>query len=677
MKFTRLQTKLLAIFLIFFLVSFASLLGVSYYLSRQALAASVDETAVAIGNDYVQRVAAYVQTAIMQLNSFCAIESITASADRQQLIAALAECDQRRENLENVTFIFPDGTALRPDGSTLNLGEREYFKQVVATKQPAVSSIQISKTTGKQGVNVAVPILRQNQLAGVLTGSVSLEKLSGLMKDMQFLTTGYGVIAHADGTLIIHPRLPELAGKLNLTEKKINPALNLKETELDDHFISLFKTAAVDGHTVRGTYVFADGVNRTGVFLPLNLAGGQRWVMIVTAPAAEATQAITTLARTMLLGSLVCLALAALFVLFISKRLAGPIAALRDECLLLASGNLTERALKISSRDEIGQLAQGFRTMRGSLQVLITRILAQSEQLAAASEELTASTQQSAETTGHVAGSIAAIAAGAEQQAAAARQITTGAKTMSDQVTHIAQSAKDAAGSATAAAQAAGEGQLAVAEVNEQMNAIGQNTAAIQTSIAGLTDSSQKIREMVEAVAAIAGQTNLLALNAAIEAARAGEQGRGFSVVADEVRKLAEQSRQAAQEIGVLVGKNEANLNLVITATGVGAAGIKSGIDLVHKTGAAFNAIAAGIIQVSEQVNSISMAISHIAAENQSLTQAIGKIDAASRQTAAESQSVTAATEEQSAAMQEIAAASQSLARLASDLQAAIAQFQV
>lgn len=677
MKITSMKIRLLLVLLPFFILSFGALAGISYYLSQQALSQSVDETAMAVGTDYSTRVEAYVHEAVLQLESFSTIKRIYNPADKQQLLEALAECSQHLGTLENITYISLDGSGLRPDGTTLQLGEREYFKKALATKKPVVSEVLLSKTTGKVAVNVAVPVVFNEQLTGVLTGSISLEKLTGLIKDLQFQTTGYGVIADNVGSVIVHPRLPEVVGKLNFTEKKINPELKLKESELDDHFISLFKSTAETGKPARGIYKFADGVTRIGVFTPINLPGNQRWVMIVTAPEAEAKQAITSLARAMLLGSLVCLVLAILFIVIMSKRIAKPVTLIRDECLLLAQGDLREQPAKVFSHDEIGQLAQGFQTMRGNLHALVTKVLSQSEQLAASSEELTASAHQSAEAANQVAGSITEIAVGAEKQAASASHITTVAQEMVAKTEQISLAAREVSTIALTTSQAADQGRQTVNQTVEQMNEIGKGSAALETAIAELSKGSKKISEIVTLISAIAKQTNLLALNAAIEAARAGEHGRGFAVVAEEVRKLAEESNQATQQIGALIQENQLNMDQAVTASQAGAEGIRTGITLVHATGGTFKNIVESILQLSDQIKDISESINQMAGGNQTLVTSIREIDVVSKQAAAESQTVSAATEEQSASMQQIASSSQSLAMLASDLQVAVAKFQV
>ncbi|BBB90918.1 MAG TPA: methyl-accepting chemotaxis protein [Methylomusa anaerophila] len=679
MKITSMKTKLLIILLPFFILAFGALGGISYYLSQEALSQSVDKTVEAISSDYASRVAGQVYSAKVQLESFAGLKRIYDPTDRQALRDALSDCSKRLDILENITYIAPDGEALRPDNSTVNLGDREYFKQVIATQKPAVSDVQMSRTTGKAGINVAVPVLYEGKLTGVLTGSISIDKMNGVVKEAKFQDTGYALVLDSNGTVIVHPRFPEMQGKLNLAQKKINSELKLQQSELDDRLVKLVQEVVASGKTVRGKYQFVDGIDRIGTITSINLPGGQRWFMMVTAPEAEATHELSALKHSMLWGSLACILLAVVFIFIISKRIAAPITLIRDECIQLAQGDLRERPINVSAygEDEIGQLTRGFKEMRTSLYALVAKVLSQAEQLAASSEELTASAHQSADASNQIASSIAEIASGSEQQAAAASQVVKVAQELSARTEQISLTAQEVSSIANSTVQSAEQGRQSVERTEEQMNEIGKESAALESAIGDLSKGSKEISEIVTLIAAISSQTNLLALNAAIEAARAGEAGRGFAVVAEEVRKLAEESNLATRKIDSLIQQNQINMDRAVAASQTGAEGIKSGILMVHSSGETFKNIVEAILKLSGQIKDIAGAINQMAEGNQSLFTAVREIEAVGRASAAESQTISGATEEQAASMQEIAASSQNLAQMATDLTQAVSKFKI
>ncbi|MDF2500503.1 MAG: mcpB 1 [Anaerosporomusa subterranea] len=676
MNIKSVQTRLLLWLLPLIFVVLSVLSGVSYYISKQSLDQSIGETAEAIGTDYGYRIKGSIQELMIQLEDMAKTQTFRTGTDKAQITAAMAEI-QKRIGFETVLYISPDGSAIRGDGTTGQYRDREYFKKVLDTKKAYVSEPLTSRATGKMSFFLAVPVMNNGQLIAITGGTYSLGKMTDLIKDLKFLDTGYGQISDDSGTIIAHPKNPGIIGKLNLAEKKINAEIKLQQNELDDRLIALFTKAAQSGQQTHGVYSFVDGVARYGVYTPVDLPGGQRWVMGVSAPETEATQDTDALARTVLIISLICLLIVAVSIVFIAKQFTKPIALIRDECLLLAQGDLREREAKVSSEDEVGQLAQGFRQMRINLRELVAKVHSQSEQLAASSEQLTASADQSAQAANQVAASITDVATGAAEQLAAANDTSAVVEQISASIQEVAATTNGVAAQSAQAAAKANDGSKSVNKAISQMAHIEQTVNTSAKVVTELGERSKEIGQIVDAISGIAGQTNLLALNAAIEAARAGEQGRGFAVVADEVRKLAEQSQEAAKQIAELIGGIQGETDKAVSAMNDGTREVKVGAEVVNAAGQAFQEIVALVTQVSDQIKDISTAIEQMAIGSQQIVTAVNRIDGLSKKASGEAETVSAATEEQSASMQEIASSSQSLSNLAMDLREAVGKFRV
>jgi methyl-accepting chemotaxis protein len=97
------------------------------------------------------------------------------------------------------------------------------------------------------------------------------------------------------------------------------------------------------------------------------------------------------------------------------------------------------------------------------------------------------------------------------------------------------------------------------AAFTDSLAALTQNgmksAASLDTTMRGVSESSNSIADLTEVVQEFVEQTNLLAMNAAIEAARAGSAGYGFSIIAGEIKRLAEsQKKQVASIRDVITG---------------------------------------------------------------------------------------------------------------------------
>ncbi|MFP3391389.1 methyl-accepting chemotaxis protein [Brevibacillus sp. SIMBA_040] len=374
--------------------------------------------------------------------------------------------------------------------------------------------------------------------------------------------------------------------------------------------------------------------------------------------------------------SLVSILLAIVFAAYLVRTIVLPLQRVNKQLQEIADGNgdLTQE-LKVSSKDEIGMLAQSFNRMLDNLRQLILQIRGHAEQVAASAEQLTASSEQTSKATEQIAETIQEMAAGTERQAQNVEDSHQEVEEMAAGIGKIATRAQTVTDTANRTAKLAGDGNQTIQQAVVQMNGVEDTMKSLTHLMNGLGERSGQIVQIVELITQIAGQTNLLALNAAIEAARAGEQGRGFAVVADEVRKLAEQASSSAQEITQLVEVIQKETLEAVLSMEKGAQEVTVGMGGVVQAGEVFSHIRDAVSGVAKDVQDVSEASRTLTDSTQKVAHSMQIISTVTQTAVSRTLDVSAATEEQLASMEEIHTSAASLAKLAEDLEKLIGRF--
>ncbi|MEK5067909.1 methyl-accepting chemotaxis protein [Sporosarcina sp. FSL K6-1508] len=380
-----------------------------------------------------------------------------------------------------------------------------------------------------------------------------------------------------------------------------------------------------------------------------------------------------------LIASLIAIAVVVTIIIarLISRSIARPVETMTDALKQIASGNLAVEAVNIRNKDEIGEMAFAFNGMVEDLCETITNARQSAVQLAVHAEELSASSEESLAASEMVAEITVRNLIASEQQVSTVKGSTI---SMDEMVTGINRITKDnevLLSSSEEVTRLVGDGAILMHDFTNQMTMIRTTIGQSAGIISEMATHSEHIRTVTSLITAIADRTNLLALNAAIEAARAGEHGKGFAVVAEEVRHLAEQSKQSAKDIGLMIDLMIQVVGSAVLSTEDNSKRVEDGLVATDKTGEIFHRIEYAANDMREKIGNVSVTIEQIRAMTDKVSSESGKIVAIAMQASVEAQSSSAATDEQLAATEEIASSAQTLAELAEKLQNDMGRFTV
>ncbi|HPJ24572.1 MAG TPA: methyl-accepting chemotaxis protein [Synergistaceae bacterium] len=248
-----------------------------------------------------------------------------------------------------------------------------------------------------------------------------------------------------------------------------------------------------------------------------------------------------------------------------------------------------------------------------------------------------------------------------------------------EEVASGAQTASKAAGNASEAATALRENAEEAGKDTEQtvlrVQEMAQSFDVVTTSVDELNVLASHIGEIVGAITQIADQTNLLALNAAIEAARAGDAGRGFAVVAEEVRKLAEQSNEAASQIGKLAEEILSGTGLAVQKAREGKDIAQNGVTSVEQVRFRLHEVVASINTITELNQDIAEAVQSQSASTEEMAGAIDHVAGLTHQLHEKVVEVDSSLKETGEAAKDMETASGELGKVSAEIEAMVAEY--
>ncbi|EMF4352955.1 methyl-accepting chemotaxis protein [Providencia rettgeri] len=303
---------------------------------------------------------------------------------------------------------------------------------------------------------------------------------------------------------------------------------------------------------------------------------------------------------------------------YMATMMQKPLGVLRQHFIEIAKGNLSQPVLPFGNNC-VGRLFPILEEMRKDLHESVGSIRQGSENIYLGASEISNGNNDLSSRTEEQAAAL-------EETAASMEQITAAVQLNMENTLH--------------ANHLASEASVVANKGNEIVY-------SVVTTMSEISQSSQKISDIISMMNDISFQTNILALNASIEAARAGVHGRGFMVVAAEVRKLASHSADAAMEIEKLIASS--------------GACVEKGTGLVNEMGKTMESILRGINEVTAIMKQIT-----VASEEQS--KGIAQVGVAITQ-------MDSVTQQNASLVEQVATAANSLSQQTQELQQSVQQF--
>ncbi len=317
---------------------------------------------------------------------------------------------------------------------------------------------------------------------------------------------------------------------------------------------------------------------------------------------------------------------------FVSQSIVQPLIRMRATLAVIARDYDLKKRVPVYGSDEIAATAKAVNHMLERFGETLVEINGLTDQLATASEELSA---VSAQTTANL-----------DNQGSRTEQVASAVEQMRATVEEVSRNTAQAASASELADQESKESGRQLQLVVQSIGQLSGEIEQITDMVNALAQKSEEIDNVLNLIRGIAEQTNLLALNAAIEAARAGETGRGFAVVADEVRALARRTQESIADIGAMTESLQRDTKQAADAMNRGLNRASETAQQAQAGGQGLERIMTSAVNIRDMILQISTATDEQASVAVDINQNVSTINDITRENIAGARQTASASEE-------------------------------
>ncbi|MBI3977676.1 MAG: sensor histidine kinase [Chloroflexi bacterium] len=288
-------------------------------------------------------------------------DPVVQTLDPDRLNPYLERLVRYRPDLNNLGVADAAGnlvsSAVRSADEQINIGDRRYFQQAMATGSPAISEVILGRVIQRPVVVAAAPLRGPaGRPSGVAVVSLRLDALADRLSAVTLRSGQALFLADPMGRLAFHTSLPDLPWETR-------DVSSWPEVQ-----------AALAGRPVRTMDLRSPllGDRRVAALVPTPRYG---WVVGVTWPAATAFGPVEQANRQQLVlfGGIAIVGLAGMVLL--ATYLTAPLRRLADQARALGQGDLTRR-VTIRTGDELEELGRDFNTMAEQLEAAMGALVA-------------------------------------------------------------------------------------------------------------------------------------------------------------------------------------------------------------------------------------------------------------------------------------------------------------